>query len=530
MARGAAVRVGSSVGGVLAVSLAIALMAFGPVSASAGGGGASGPRVLEVAKSGHGFFHSIQAAVDAAHPGDWILVAPGDYHERSDYSGPYSAAGGDAAGAGVWIPPSKHDIHIRGLNRNGVIVDGTKPGAPPCSRNKADQDLGPLSGGNEPLGRNGIEVDQADGVSIENLTVCNFLKGAGDGGNEIWWNGGDGSGQIGMGPYLGRYLSTTSTFYRRKSPAASYGLFASNADGPGKIAHAYASNMDDSGYYVGACPDCNAVLNDVHAEYSALGYSGTNSGGHLVIRNSEWDRNKTGISTNSQNNDDAPSPQDGSCPGDDGYCTFFRGNDIHNNNNPNVPGAGTASLGPVGTGMVVAGGRFDTLKGNHIHDNGAWGVLAVPFPDNETPPPVSNCEGGTPGGFGFTCYYDDFGNRLLDNHFAGNGFFSNPTNGDIGDISGEHTPGNCYRGNSDPAGLTSDPANIEQTHGDCSASNSGNNLGSELAAQVICDTEIFAPCPADPDHVYPRTRKVVMPRLQHQPTMPRPYHGLPAGR
>ena len=29
-----------------------------------------------------GQFQTIQAAVDAARPGDWILVAPGDYHEN----------------------------------------------------------------------------------------------------------------------------------------------------------------------------------------------------------------------------------------------------------------------------------------------------------------------------------------------------------------------------------------------------------------------------------------------------------------
>ena len=96
--------------------------------------------------------------------------------------------------------------------------------------------------------------------------------------------------------------------------------------------------MNDASYYIGACPDCNQVLTDAHAEGSALGYSGTNSGGHLVIENSEWDLNKTGIVTNSQNNDDAPSPQVGLCPGSTTQsCTIFRNNFIHDNNNPNVP-------------------------------------------------------------------------------------------------------------------------------------------------------------------------------------------------
>ena len=77
----------------------------------------------------------------------------------------------------------------------------------------------------------------------------------------------------------------------------------------------YASNFSDSGYYIGACPDCNAVINRAHSEYNALGYSGTNSGGHLLIENSEWDNNKTGFVSNSQNSADPPSPQNGACPG-----------------------------------------------------------------------------------------------------------------------------------------------------------------------------------------------------------------------
>ena len=34
----------------------------------------------------HGQFKSIQAAVNAAHPGDWILVAPGDYKTRRSHA------------------------------------------------------------------------------------------------------------------------------------------------------------------------------------------------------------------------------------------------------------------------------------------------------------------------------------------------------------------------------------------------------------------------------------------------------------
>ena len=105
-----------------------------------------------------GQFQTIQAAVDAARPGDWILVAPGDYHENgsSDPELP----------AGVLIRTP--GIHLRGLDRNSVIVDWTRPGAPtPCSSDPAFQ----------MTGRDGIEVYKASGTYVENLTVCNFQIG-----------------------------------------------------------------------------------------------------------------------------------------------------------------------------------------------------------------------------------------------------------------------------------------------------------------------------------------------------------------
>ncbi len=502
--------------------VAMGLLALAP--------GLAGAKVLRVGtyKGMRGSYTTIQAAVNAAHAGDTILVAPGVYHERADHSGKYSAKGATEAGAGVWIQTK--NIRLRGMDRNSVVVDGTKSGGSgSCSTSKKRQDLGPHGKNGKPLGRNGIEVYKASGVRIENLTACNFLK-TNDGGNQIWFNFGDGSGKQRAGSFSTSYVSATDSYYGGQHAVGSYGIFASNSAGPGRIVHTYASNMQDSDYYVGACRDCNTLISDAHAQYSALGYSGTNSGGHLRIVDSEWDHNKTGLVSNSQNNDDAPSPALGWCPGSTSRsCTFIEGNSFHDNNNPNVPGAGAAAFGPVGTGIVLAGVRGDTVRNNRFENNGAWGVVAAPYPDNDKPPPVAHCQGGIKNYLGtFRCYYDDWGNEVTANRFTHNGFFGNASNGDLADLSGDHTPGNCWHANTDTSGtVTSAPADLQSTHGTCGARNAGADLSSDLAAQLICDTELLGRC-APSTGTYPRTTKIVMPKLKRQKTMPNPCAGVPA--
>ena len=524
---------------VLALSTVALLAAFGIAGT---GAQANPPQVLRVG-TWHGVpgnAASIEDAMAQLQPGGWVLIAPGDYHPQMDYAQLTS----EAPAAVLDNAPGSH---VRGMDRNGVIIDGTKPGSAPCSSAAGDQDFGPTGSGGAHRGRNGIETT-ASAVYFENLTVCNFLAGSTDSGNEIWWNGGDDGGHIGLHSWWGNYVSATSTYFGGNDTAASYGIFVSNSDGPGSMNYTYASNFSDSGYYIGACPDCNAVINHAHSQNNALGYSGTNSGGHLIIENSEWDHNKTGLVSNSQNSADPPSPQDGACPnngtGPTGTrsCWVFENNYVHDNNNPNVPAIGDAAIGPVGTGIVLAGDRNNVITHNRFANNGAWGVLTTLFPDTGAANPnnVSNCHGGLLGGTllgqPIPCIFDDWGNEVSTNTFNNNGFFGNITNGDIADLSVPPleklgAPGNCFHGNTELGGKAAKtwPLLLQKLQSKCN-----NPLGypdpvstAALLVQVTCATQFLVPCPALPGVTYPRTTQVVMPPMPAQVSMPNPCAGVP---
>jgi hypothetical protein len=213
-------------------------------------------------------------------------------------------------------------------------------------------------------------------------------------------------------------------------------------------------------------------------------------------------------------------------------------NNLRDNNNPDVPGAGTGLAGgaPVGTAMVLAGSTYVTLSGNTVTHNGAWGELIADLPDQETPPAnnPNPCQGGTyvPINGVETCDYPAFGNVSENNQFSGNGFFGNPSNGDIGLSTAYHNPGNCFSGDSvpdgtDPAGIETSPA-YQPSNGMCTQGNAGDQ--GVLAAEALCATQLVFPCPSAPDANYPRPdpQFPLPPVPSNLPTMPDPCTGVPA--
>jgi hypothetical protein len=513
---------------VRAVAVLVTLAGAVAAAAAAASAGSSAHALLVGSWHGKkGTYTSIAAAVQAAKPGDWILVAPGDYREQP------------AQPDGVRI--TTPNVHIRGMSRTAVIVDGTRPEAPePCAPQARWQNLG--HGQN---GRNGIVAD-AQHDSVDNLTVCNFV-------------GGRHSQQVAAhGAFQGSFLTATSTFASRTEPAV-YGISISHAAGPIRITNSYASNMADSALHIGGCADCNAVFDHDTAEHSVIAFTALDAGGRLTVEHSLFRDNSAGIDLASEEDDSSPPPQDGSCPAgvhgpvgaDPRSCTIVENNVVDGNNDPNVPGGQGGVLRFIGAGVVIAGGRNDTVVHNTVRHQGAYGIVVMPYAWLGRPDvPSAHCQGGR----AFTartpplCLFDAFGNLVAENTLSSNGTFGNPTNGDLADASLPHRPGNCFRDNT---AVRRPPVTVPRHIGACWSASTGAFFG-PLGAEIACAVGVFGSCDGSvapvvgaletlghalrrpvhiPPHLtarYPTLVRMTAPLPPRQQSMPNPCFGVPA--
>jgi hypothetical protein len=448
----------------------------------------------------HGTYRTIQAAVNAAHPGDRILIAAGDYHESP----------GSGAGVRVTTP----GIVIEGVDRNTVIVDGTRPGAPSaCDPEPGFQDFGPVitrANGRQLNGRNGIVIDHVRGVTVENLTVCNFVgtDNSDKYGNELWFNGGAGTGRTGLGAYHVADFTATSTYIAasagpQQGPtgmAARTGVLISNAAGPGTVSNSFASNMADSGFHIAGCPDCNAAFDRDTADHNVIGFSASDAGGRLLLKNSLFEHNGAGVNLASENNEDAPPPQDGACPpGVSGpepvaprICTVIEHNTVTANNNADVSPKATQVF--LGVGIDIAGGQHDLVFNNDVSGQGSYGIVTTPYVNSFSGFPNAHCQGGRalPA---VGCLFNASGDVIAQNALQHNGTFTNPTNGDLADATVAGSAPNCYRGNTDRSGpLTGAPPGLQAAQG-CAAPRGGTFFG-VLGVEVLCAARAFGDCHA----------------------------------
>lgn len=226
----------------------------------------------------------------------------------------------------VEVPATKPALRIRGTHRRDVQLNG------------------------ENARQFGIRV-RADRVVLENMTAHNYTHTA------FFWNSVTG--------YMGRHLTAYSS--------QGYGLYALDAR-CGEMHDSFASGHADSGFYVGECFPCDAVIHDIQSTDNALGYSGTNAGGNLALRRSEWWDNGLGIVPNTLNGE-AGAPQRG---------LTMQDNDVFDNNNKLAPGEGIQA-DFWGGGIVVAGGQGNQIIGNRVLDHGVGGIVLSPIADPPNP-------------------------------------------------------------------------------------------------------------------------------------------------
>ncbi|MEC7892622.1 MAG: right-handed parallel beta-helix repeat-containing protein [Actinomycetota bacterium] len=278
-------------------------------------------------------------------------------------------------------------LTIRGKDRNGVIIDG------------------------EFMRENGIQIYDTDGVSVENLSVRNFSL------NAVYWNGSKG------------YKASHVTVYNN----GDYGVYAFDST-DGVFEKIYASGHPDSGIYIGQCYPCNALIYDSVVEGNALGYSGTNAGGHLYIYNNIWRDNMSGIIPNTLDSELNP-------PGRE---TTIVGNLVVDNNNYEAP-ANRFGLVAQGMGIVMPGRVGDVVEKNIVINHDKYGLVASPMLD-------------------VNLYFSQHV-RVKNNVIMDSGYT------DLA-LAGPWGPGNCYEGN---IYQTSTPPLLEQLH-DCESVGNGSLL------------------------------------------------------
>jgi hypothetical protein len=358
------------------------------------------------------------------------------------------------------------NLTIRGVDRNTTILDG------------------------EFTKENGIRVLDANGVAIENMTARNFT------GNGFFWTGVTG--------YRGSYLTTSRT--------GNYGVYAFDST-KGQFDHDFASGSPDAGFYIGECYPCDAVITDSVSEHNGLGYSGTNSGGNLLIVNNTFRFNRAGVVPNSGSYELCYPERE----------STIVGNSVYSNNQGDTPAIDVALLA-MGNGILVAGGRDNRIERNLVYDHERTGIGLVPFPETDavdnipaedtlkTPcaetkkkPPVDPKTVKNP------VYWPPKNNRVIGNVIERSGLADLGV-GTLGDMT-IASLNNCFSGNT---ATTSSPTDLQ---GISPCTGTGNG-GDPTAGALDLVALMASPRPPKGDYK-------TQPEPPDQPNMPNPT-GSPA--
>jgi Periplasmic copper-binding protein (NosD) len=228
-----------------AVAAALGVLVGAGLFAGCGGDGGW------VARDVPGDYPSIQAAVDAARPGDLVRIAPGAYRE------------------GVVVAASKRDVVIRGEDRDRVVLDGER-------------------------GRRAVGIMvRGAGTAVENLTVRGFRT----------------AGVLVETPAgAPRPLRGWRVGYVNALGDGRAGLVARRARG-GTVDHVLARGHTRAGVLLADCGPCDTTVLDSAADHNRVGLEARDASGNVVVARSRFRHNRVGILMNATRTDEGAEPQ-----------------------------------------------------------------------------------------------------------------------------------------------------------------------------------------------------------------------------
>ena len=156
-----------------------------------------------------------------------------------------------------------------------------------------------------------------------------------------------------------------------------YGLYAFNTIG-GKISNSEAYYVNDGAFYIGQTPPQSnpkqTIVTNISGWGSPLGFSATNMR-YVTITKSRFYNNAIGLAPNALDSEKYP-PAEGNVIIDNDI--FWNNFNFHAGNPPFAKrDTGVAALAPIGTGIILLGGKGNRVENNRIYGNFLAGVIAV---------------------------------------------------------------------------------------------------------------------------------------------------------
>ncbi|HSD76879.1 MAG TPA: right-handed parallel beta-helix repeat-containing protein [Solirubrobacteraceae bacterium] len=262
---------------------------------------------------------SIQKAVNRARPGDTVRLTNGTYRQSVKIFG-----------------ARKRYLRLVGNPKDPskVVLDGAR------LRGAAKQ--------------NGVFIKDADQVTVKGVTATHFN---------------------GNGFFVLNATGYTLTRLRAMQTGV-YGVYAFNSRG-GTMSDSVAAWNNDSGFYIGQTPPqsrpVRSFVRNVSAYGNVLGFSGTNMR-YVTITRSRWFNNGLGIVPNALDSEKFAPPEDNEIVDNDIFWNNF---DYYKGAPFKLRKEATGTPYPVGTGVLLFGGRRTRVEGNRVYGNFLVGVGGV---------------------------------------------------------------------------------------------------------------------------------------------------------